>query len=567
MATQKVQTLVIDNFSGEITADLIGSLNSGLSPIGLKPFGKLPLGQYKNRGLQFVESAQSIGSFSGTNTITLTMRTTVAPGSPLVVGVDTEGILYNITVATTNTNPPVPDGESITKYTHGIFDGVNGSGTATADVLHYGGGIYYDPTATVMVIATDTGCYYSTSSILTSSNTATFTTVQQSGGPKWLPNHNGVPRPVCFFLGTLYVADGNNIASLNSTYTSVVNTTVFSPALPPGWIIRDMKVSPDGSYMIILASIKPSTGLTDFIVTGGQQPQFQPFDSVIAYWNGTDLGLTSIQYFKGLNITSVVVSSTDAIMFAKDMEGTGIFDLSGNKLVGIDDVTQNSATAASDFRSYPPLPFSIDALGKKFFFQFQMGFDLYIYMFDLLTRKLYSLYIDALTEANGSGIPGGLCIASIASDIFVGGTLQLCTKSKLYYFFKDQSGPTCRGMYLHLANYGANTAGSYSTQYEEFERKIRPVAIRIFTTPTVTGNSIIIRLVDLLLNNLFNKTYTFASGSDVTKAQGALNKIEFPVATKAVSELALQILPNASSPFFIQKVEIDYLEDLNPTNT
>jgi len=551
MADQKPKTLVIDNFSGEITPDMIGSLNSGQSPIALVPYGKLPFGRYKKKGLQFTPVASSIGTFSGTAAITSSIRAFTT--NPIVCGVDTEGALYNILVA--NVSAPTPDAETIVKYKNSV------------GVRHYGGDMYYDAGAQILVISTDGGAYYSSSNPLVNPTdnptAATFTGVTGSTAL----TVSDVPRPMAFFLGNLYIADGNNLRHISpsggyqSFVTPATGNSDLNPTLPPGWIIRDMKVSPDGTYLIIIAS--PRTSTNDFLITGGQQPQFQPLDSVVVYWNGSDVGYTSLQYFKGLNLTAIGVSSTNAVLFGKDIDGTGIFDFTGNRIAFIDDVSENGENV--DFRSYPPLPFSIDAIGKKFFFQFQMGPYLYIYMFDLVTQKLISLAIDTLPQTGS--VVGGLVIASLAANSVVSGDWALTTKSKLYYFYKDLTNATAHGNFFHLANYGDNVQGLYPTQFQEFERKIRPIAIRVYTYPTATGNSFIVRLLDLQLNNLFNQTYTYSAGGNQTLAQGALTKIEWPVKTKATGSLALEILPNASTPLFIEKVEIDYLEDLNPSST
>ncbi len=542
MATQTVKTLTIDNFSGEITPDMIGSLNSGQCPIALTPYGKLPFGRYKNRGLQFIEGNNLIASnFFEAPLHTVKVFINTPSLAPTVFTVDWGGAAYNIQVA--NTTVPTPDVDTKVQFTNSI-----------ADTLHYGGGMFYDPNAKVIVVGTDGGAYYTNANPMGNPTTATFTAVSGS----W--NLIGIPRPVCFFRGTLYVGDGEKLVSLNSSYTAIASNSVLALTVPVGWVIRNLKVSPDGTYLIITAS--PRTQVNDFRIDQGQQPQFQPLDSVVLYWNGSDAGYSSMQYFAGLNIVSLAVSSTDAVMFAKDIDGIGIYDLTGNKLAYIDDVSENGE--ANQFQSYPPYPWSIDAIGKKFFFLFQQGNNLYIYMFDLETRKLVSLYQDS--SANTGSVVGGLCIASIAANSVISGSWQLTTKSKLYYFFTKITGGTSYGYYIHLGNYGGNMAGLYPTQFEEFGRKIRPVSIRVFTYPTAAGNSFIVRLQDIQLNNLFNQTYTFAAGGDLTKAQGALTKIEWQVKSKAVDAMSLQILPNASTPFFVKKVEIDYLDDLNPSN-
>ena len=75
------------------------------------------------------------------------------------------------------------------------------------------------------------------------------------------------------------------------------------------------------------------------------------------------------------------------------------------------------------------------------------------------------------------------------------------------------------------------------------------------------------QLYEAGLNSIASKTYSYAVGTDPTLAQGSMTKVEFGVACKAVGGLACSIAPaNNSLPFFIEKVEVDYLEVDNPAS-
>lgn len=546
MASKGVQTLVIDNFSGEITPDMIGSLNSGMCPIALTPYGKLPFGRYKNRGLQFMEAPYMLsGSTPLTASLQLGKIFTDAK-FPVVYGDDILGNFFLVKVS--DITVPTADLDTVIYYT----------GTVGA-TIKYGGGIFYDSNQSILVVGQDNGTSSAGTSPLAIANVGTTSFVTAT------TNFTvGRPRPLAFFINNLYVGNDNHLSQMNSNYSSILTLDVINPPIPSGWTIRDMKVSPDGTYLIVVAT--QENRLEEFDNSAGQQHQFGQNNSLVAFWNGTDLAYTSVQYFYGINITALAVSSTGAVVFGKDIEGMGIYDLAANKLIGIDDVSENGET--NQFRPYPPMPYGIDSIGNFFFFLMQSGNSLFVYMFNLITRKLYCLQQIPNFGSNNGFVPGGLCIASQAGDAVISGLNNNVTKSKIYYFFKDLSSGTAYGYALHLANYGGTVAGNYATQYEEFGRKIRPVSVRIFTYPTVTGVSFNVKLLDIKQNTLLNQTYSFAAGSDLTKSQGSLTKIEMPVKTKAVSELALQIAPNSlSSVFFIDKVEIDYLEDLNPSNS
>lgn len=544
-AAQKIKTLVIDNFAGEITPDLIGSLNSGLCPISLNTSGKAPTGNpYQTKGLQFLEGFQSFGGNTFVDPVLHTFKygaiaspSSVAP-APVIYGVGMEGHFYQILAA--NPSTPAPDADSVVKFANTI-----------GDVLHWGGGIFYDAGQNIVVVGTDSGVYWSSSSALSNPSSATWTAVTGSGFT------GSMPRPMCQFLGTLYVGDSNKLVSLSSNYSAIVSSNVLSPGLPAGYTIRNLEVSADGTYLVITAT--QQVAIADFEIDLGQQAVYSARDSIVLYWNGTDNGYTSLQFFKGMNIVSLKSSASQTVMFAKDSRGFGIFDTSGNRLASIDDLNTINGI---NFTPYPPLLFSVDVMGKMFYFQFQMGTSLDIYQFDSETNKLYSL-AQSTIPSNGS-VVGGCCIASVHALGVISGSWQEVTRFKLYFFFKNLTGPAYSAFYLHLQNYGGTIGGAYTTQYQEFGRKIRPVQLRIYTVPTVTGNSFAVRLFDLALNSLINKTYTFAAGTDSTKAQGAMTKIGFSVACKPVSSVAFSIVPIASTPFFVEKAEIDYIDIENP---
>ena len=575
MPTTKVKTIVLDNFSGELTSELIGTLNSGLQPVSQNPYGKLPFGNpYKIKGLQFIEKPYALSGSAPTQLIVPTVKGTfLVPNggnlSPAVVGFDLLGNAYVIQAS----DPSVPtvDKDSIVKY-----PGITGSSSFT---LTYGGGVFYDGitgTGTI-VLGTDytggatplAGAYYI--------NNNPFFNIQAGSPLNQVTVGSGItlsvdmPRPFCKFLGTLYMADGNNIVAFNSNFTQMVagagaNGGWLNPGLPSDYVIRSMQVSNDGRYMIILASnrlTKTSYPYPLNLYEQAQQAIYQPIDSVIAYWNGTDVTFSTEQFFKGLNITAVVVSSTDTIMFAKDLDGVAILDLNGNVLARIEDV--GSAM-------YPPLPHSIDAIGKLFFFMMQVGTSVNIYCFDASTNKLYPIYQDT-GHAKGS-ILGALTVPTLHTAAIAGGvTWKDITRAKLYYFIEDggASGLGNTDVFqqycIHLQNYGGVITGNYATQVEEFGRKIRPVAARVFTLPMTGTTSFTLQLYDAQLNSLISKTYSYAAGTDPTLAQGSMTKVEFGIACKAVGGLGLSIAPaNNSLPFFVEKVEIDYLEVDNPAS-
>ena len=218
------------------------------------------------------------------------------------------------------------------------------------------------------------------------------------------------------FGAYLYIANGRNIVALTSNYTgyqsaldTIYNSGVLNPPLPADYVIRSMQISNDGRYLIMVATQNidiASAQPAPFGVSSVQQYVYQPCDSVVCMWNGSDQALTSTQFFTGLNISAVKVSSTATIMFAKDANGVVIMDLSGNELARIQE---------TGVPMYPPLSHSIDAVGKLFFFAMMVGSAINLYCFDSSTNKLYCLASD--TGHTYGATVGALVIPTLHATI------------------------------------------------------------------------------------------------------------------------------------------------------
>jgi hypothetical protein len=571
--TPKIKTAVITNFSGELTPDLIGKLNSGLQPSVSNPSGRLPIGnQFRVQGLQFTEKAYALTGSTPSYTIAPTFKAAFGIGGndgANVVGFDVLGNIYYIQ-ASELTGTITPDKDTISKYT-----ALNGQ-----DTLGYGGGVLYDgvggsSTGTI-VLGTDAtgspsyvGAYY-----LTGSSTSVFSLPTNgnyfqpvTGCSATLAWQASVPRPITKFLGSAYVANGRNIVQLSSNYKTYLpaldityNSGVFNPPLPADYVIRSMQVSNDGRYLIMVATQNidiSSAQPNPFGISSVQQYVYQPADSIICMWNGSDPALTSTQFFTGVNITAIKVSSSNTILFAKDMNGVFLMDVNGNELARI----QETGTPM-----YPPLSHSIDAVGKLFFFAMMVGSAINIYCFDASTNKLYCLASD--TGHTFGATVGAVVIPTLhANNQAVGNTIKEITRLKLYYFYDDYLSGTSHYSYaIHLQNYGGVISGMYATQVEEFGRKIRPVRARVFTLPMSATTGFTLQIVDAGGNNVSgNLNYQYSAGTNPTLAQGSMTKVEFSIACKPISGFGVTIAPSGTSlPFFTEKIEIDYIDVENP---
>ncbi len=581
MASTQVNTKVITNFSGELTSDIIGDMNSGLVPISAGPFGKLPFSNpFKKSGLQFIEGKYSLTGSTPTQVIVQAVKAQFQIGGDASAGVLGFDIIGNAYVAqVSDLATPTPDKD--------VMVGYAGNSGTRGFTLSYGGGIFYDGTAGTnngtLVVGTDgntqvlsgvtviydPGAWYLQnpfSATQSGSKPSPIGNISISGTGTTVALVLNVPRPMVKFLGTTYVANGHNIFALASNYQSAVPPVasdfsgVLNPPIDEDYVIRDLKLSNDGRYMIILATkgvLSVGTPYPLNMFEQAQQAIYQPLDSAIYYWNGTDDTYTSKQVFAGLNISAVISTISTAIMFAKDLDGMVIMDTSANELARITDLGN---------AVYPPSPHMIDVVGKYVIFYMQVGSNVNGYVFDITTNSIYPLFSEA--HIHGS-VLGALLIPTIHGSAIASNSWMDYTRAKLYYFLQDNfpNSATYQSSAIHLQNYGAEIVGNYPTQVEEFGRKVRPVEARVYLPPMTGTTAFTIQLYDANLNTLIAKTYVYAAGSDITLAQGSLTMVRFGLSMKAVSGFGFAIAPSFSLPFYPEKVEIDYIDVENPSTS
>ncbi len=526
-----MRTLEISNFKGKMTKDLIGTLDSGFSPFALTTYGIDPFWDSYDTNITFIPKLYVLKDIYPNGTITNMIPSNEGSGTstiPVVFGVGIDGKAYKITVSNTTS----PDYDYLETFSNALSGNMKRSGRALISQIDGVNKIY---------VGTSVGL--EKSSGLTTS--ATFSTVSATG------MSTDVPRPIEQFLGNIYVANDNNIAETTNG-TSFTTLTKLSPSLPNGYTIRDMQVSQDGRYLIIIASQNFSAGYI-FDQTLGNQQISGTMNSVILYWNGVDKTYSSLQFMNGANLSSLLITNTYSIMFGKDDEGVCVYNLDGTKLATLFDI---------GYALYPPLPGNSFAVGNKVFFQMQIGGFIYIVCYDKSDNSFYFLNRYGLS---GEAIKGGICVPSFHNQKISGSTDT--TRTKLYFSFGtvDTTGGTIDTVveYFHLQNYGDSlTQGYYSTQVQKFAKKIALKKIRVYCNPTDSNTKFTLNLIDQTGNVITNGafTYQYASGTDTTKGQGALDIIKFTPKTIPVSSLGIQIQNQGNSGVNISKIEIDYDE-------
>lgn len=534
-------TKIITNFKGAISAFAHGTLNSGLTPWGLGANGYNPLwNNYKGQVLDVLEAPVDKSNSVVNDTIMHFIRCQNSSKNSgnqfFAYGFDASASVYEIEVSK-YLSGWLPDTDSPVKFTNTL-----------GDTAAYGGGliasaIYSSPYITLYVGA-DGGVYRAS---LTAGNQidigATWTKLTAISPGAYITN---VPRPVCEFLGKLYFGNGNNIAE--STDGATFTAGKLNPPFPGNYTVRDMAVSPDGSYMLILITDSQG-GYQPFAVNPATQvPSPAPTNSAIVYWNGSDQGYSSIQFFKGINISSIGVSNQEMILVGTDEEGLGIWDLYGNKIAGLPNPSDNSAFI-------PPQSQSIDSIGNKYFFQAISGSSSYQFCFDRSDNSLYPISLQTFAT---TPTLGGVLIPTQYLINDSSGTFSEIGRLKMYWGFNKK----LYSQHLHTfyANYSADLNAAYQTQFEKLPAKAYVKEVRIFLQPTAANVSF-----QLAINNFSgsipNSTFTYAYSSSV----GPVDVIKWTPSMKAIREIGLQISNLGTVNPLISRIEIDLVEESNPS--
>lgn len=520
-------TLTIDNFGGRLSRYNYGNINSGLAKF-TTTFGNDPFVAPGN--LTWNETATQIDS-GGTVITDLIMagKERVEGGISYVYAIGHTGRVYKIQVnAPFSYNPNYDNPVLLTTL-------ASGSPTFTrgADITFFG-------VTERMYIGHDKGV---TRLDFDGTNETAI-----SGS--WTQT---VPRRLKQFIGKLYIGNGSNIAEIDSTGT-VTTSTKLSPGLPDNTQVRDLDVSTDGTYLLIVVT---RLALPDLTSTTQDTTLVSNSDSYIFKWNGTDTGYTAFDFFPSFSLNSNITFSDYQYLFGYDLAGAAVFNPSKKIL--------------SPIFSQSPTPNAVGSNGNIVGWatvEFYQGF----------SRKVYYLYgsLDAEvgvgwwrifaqsatgTETDTIRVPFQLIVSNFGigpstngygGGVFGSGksyfsTLEVSaaptTKYKFYKWFPIATGQ------------GTVVGGVYETQTQLFSKKQTIKEVRIYAKPWVTNNSFQVDLIGSSGNSITNSTKTFTVGTNITAGD------DFAWYNPGIGNtyaLGLRITNVGSTNHTINKVEIEY---------
>lgn len=376
-------------------------------------------------------------------------------------------------------------------------------------------------------------------------------------------------RSMIQFQGLLYVTNSdasvtyaNNIAEI-SLGGAVNSYAKLSPSFPVGTYIRDLDISPDLTYMLISASYLPS----ELIAPVNDGVNSASGSSNLYRWNGTDVGVTNGVALPSFSTTALQSFGNSQYMFMYDTFGASLFE-NGKKTITLRNNKSpfpDAVCSTGNFLSWtcPETPYNLDAA------TYSMVGSMYYYgsMDDSTPSGLWRMfrqtsasgviyqvpwnqfssnrYVSSNTTPTVSEITNGTHLLSLIDYTGSGGS----TLNK-YYAFDVSPSDTFTGPML----------GVYETQNQLFGKRISLSEMRIYCEPTIANNGFQIDLIGsdgkIVTNGTFN--YTYAAGTDITLAQGPLERITFNTNLKNLYSVGVRITNTGTTNMTFNKVEIDW---------
>lgn len=543
----QVETIVINNFEGKLTRVRNGMLNSGFAKFDTS-FGYNPF--FKPGQLSWFKDTFNLSTLI-TNGVALAGVSRVESGGVVTYIITSTGHLYRI----------IGEGGGGTDL-HTL---ATGSPTFTygADITFFGGAnnLYISHDLGVTKIVITSGGSYSSETQVGTWDATHFTPITTRRG-------------LSQFLGKLYIINSdpsvtyaNNIAEIDATET-VTSYAKLSPSLPDGTYIRDLDVNPDFTYLLITSSMTPSELIAPVNDGGNTASTY----SDLYKWNGIDPGITTGIALPSFSATALQSFGNSQLMFMYDTFGASLYD-AGVKVLTMrnqkspfptstastgnfvswtctdfywNQDTQAGATYGSMYY-YGSLETEPPRLYRMFRQQSAIGGSIYQMPYMAFTTNRYiSVNTSDVPQVDANG-------THIFSFIDYGGGATINNKFYAFYVAPPDDSP---------AGWTGAIAGVYETQNQLFSKKVAIKQIRVYSEPTVANNGFQVDIIGgdgkKVSNGTFN--YTFASGTNQTLLQGGQERINFNPSINSLYSLALRVTNTGSVNMFINKIEIDYIQ-------
>lgn len=527
-----MKTLTVNNFQGSMTIYQDGDINSGRSFVqtvsGANPFVKPGNLTWNNAPVQ-IDAAGSV-----ITDMILAGKARVESGVLYIYAIGHTGRLYKIQVNDPTTYNP--------DYDNPVLLATLTSGTPTftrgAFIDFYGATeqIYIGHDKGVTTIAFDgTG------------ETAVSGTWTQT-----------VPRPLKQFLGKLYVGNGSNIAEIDTT-ALVTNSTRLSPGFPTNSQVRDMDISPNGTYLQIIVS---KLALYDITAATQDTTSSANSESYIFSWNGTDTGYTSSNTFPSFSLTSNIMFQNYQYTFGYDQFGTSVY-APYEKILSIPEgpaPLPNAITSTGNMLMFLT-PIYFDGILEADLFcwgsnDFEVGQPLgwWNLMFinatepetDVIRTPFLMSVSNTILGSSSNGYTGNIA----GTSKFYFSTLETSDSTTKYRFYKWSPSVT-----PDVPADNVMIDAPYQTQTQLFSKKVRVSEVRIYGEPWVANNSFEINLIGSAGTAMTGGSKTFTAGTNLTVGDDFAWYTPDMAPTYAIG---VSIINKGSANHTINKIEIDY---------
>lgn len=529
-----IETLVVDNFLGQMTVYPDGPINSGKTNI-LQSFGynsfKLPGNLSWSAAAVQIDSAGSV-----ITDLIMAGKERVESGIVYVYAIGHTGRLYKIQVNDPTTFNPDYDNPVLLATL-----------SAQSPTFTRGGFIDFYGATERIYIGHDKGV---TRIDFDGTNEAFIGALGS-----WTQN---VPRVLKQFVGKLYVGNGDNIAEIDTTAT-VTDYTKLDPAFPKGTQVRDMDVSIDGNYLNMVVS---RLAQADMTVATQDTSIISNMESYIFKWNGTDVGYTAFDTFPLTNLTSNIVMSEGQYVFGYDLRGATFFD----------PVRRIAAGGDSASFEQTPFPNAVMSDGNMVGFATTLFFDNHLELsycvfgyYDWETPMGYWSPFGMLatgTETDIIRVPYWQPVSNFNIGSSSNGYSNLIFGTSKIYFstLETSSAPTTKYKFYKWSVVPTPDAtigdyNTYQTQTQLFSKKVTIKQVRIYGEPWVASNEFTVELIGSDEGVIPGSSKTFTAGSNLTVGDDFAWYTPDCPPTYAI---ALRIFNTGTTNNIITKVEIDY---------
>lgn len=534
MATNPVQTLVIDDFKGALTVYNDGDINSGRSYVqnsaGANPFIKPGNLTWNNAPVQ-INPAENI-----ITDLILAGKERVESGILYVYAIGHTGRLYKIQVNNPATYNPDYDNPVLLA-------------TLTAGTPTFTRGAFMDFFGNTerIFIGHDKG-------VTRIDFDGTNETVVGVLG-SWTQN---VPRPLKQFIGNLYAGNGANLTEIIQAGT-VSTYAKLSPAFPTNTQTRDIDVSTDGTY---LQAVVTRLALPDITSTTQNADQSASADSFIFKWNGVDAGYTAFDTFPSFTLTANQNFANSQYTFGTDQYGSAVYAPTEKIISGteLESPLPNAVVSTGNLLTWiTPVYFNGVQEADMYCwgnFDFEVGYPGYWDLFFLNAKAPETDIIVTPFQIAVSNAGLGASSNGYANNVY--------STSKIYFStLETSSAPTTKYRFYKWSPISSPDIPSgtpipnaiYQTQVQLFSKKVQIKEVRVYGEPWVAGNEFTVDIIGSAGTPIAGASKTFTAGSNLTVGDDFAWYTPQAAPTYAIG---VAITNTGTTNHTINKIEVDY---------